>query len=202
MKELKKTDVVCTHNVWDEFSEQIRNYLLKKVKQKDDADDLLQDIFIKIHGNIEQLNDEKKLAPWIYQIVRNSLTDYYRKNRLETSELDEESTASANGETADDIYSACVSGCLKVFIDRLPEKYREPLILSDIKELKQKDIAREMNLSYSGLKSRVQRGREMIKEMFVECTCYKHDPDGQIVPGSFDSENCEICNPEPVSDTA
>ncbi|MGB2692416.1 MAG: sigma-70 family RNA polymerase sigma factor [Thermodesulfobacteriota bacterium] len=176
--------------VWNEFSGQIRGYLLKKVKVEDDADDLLQEIFIKIHSNLEQLEDEKKLAPWIYQIVRNSLTDYYRKKRLETSELDEENTASLEIETDDDIYSACVSGCLKVFIDRLPEKYKEPLVLSDIKEIKQKDIAEQMELSYSGLKSRVQRGREMIKEMFLDCACISQDKHG-----NSGHDNCEICNP-------
>jgi len=42
----------------------------------------------------------------------------------------------------------------------------------------------------------------MIKEMFVECTCYNRDSGGKIVPGSLDSENCEICNPEPASEPA
>jgi RNA polymerase sigma-70 factor (ECF subfamily) len=186
MKEFSKN----TRSVWNEFSGQIRGYLLKKVKVEDDADDLLQEIFIKIHSNLGQLQDEQKLTPWIYQIVRNSLTDYYRKRNVDTSELDEENTASLEIETDDDIYSACVSGCLKVFIDRLPENYKEPLVLSDIKEIKQKDIAEQMELSYSGLKSRVQRGREMIKEMFLDCACISQDKHG-----NSGHENCEICNP-------
>lgn len=185
MKEIRETN-----DVWNEFSGQIRGYLLKKVKVQDDADDLLQEIFIKIHSSLEQLQDEKKIAPWIHQIVRNSLTDYYRKKRLETSEFDEEHTASGNIEQDEDIYSACVSGCLKVFIDRLPEKYKEPLVLSEIKGLKQKDIAESMNLSYSGLKSRVQRGREMIKNMFVDCACISKD-------GSLEQESCGNCSPVP-----
>lgn len=169
--------------VWNEFSGQIRSYLLNKVKQTDDADDLLQEIFIKIHKNLDGLQDEKKLAPWIYRIVRNSLTDYYRRANLDTSELHEETTASETADNRDDIYSACVSGCLKVFIERLPEKYREPLVESELMGKKQKDIAKEMNLSYSGLKSRVQRGREMIKDMFVDCAC-------------MSGGECEICNPQ------
>jgi RNA polymerase sigma-70 factor (ECF subfamily) len=184
-----------TADIWNEFSGQIRGYLLKKVKQADDAEDLLQDIFIKIHSRLGDLKDEKKLAPWIHQIVRNSLTDYYRKNSPETSEFNEESTVLSDNGAPDDIYSACVSGCLRVFIDRLPEKYREPIVLSDIKGLKQKDIAEQMNLSYSGLKSRVQRGREMIKEMFVDCACISENKNGKLVSDSLDHEGCEICNP-------
>jgi RNA polymerase sigma-70 factor (ECF subfamily) len=174
-----------SHNldqVWTEFSGQIRSYLLNKVRQTDDVDDLIQDIFIKINNNLDGLKDEKKLAPWIYRIVRNSLTDYYRKAKFDTSELNEEITASDTGGVSNDIYSACVSGCLKIFIERLPEKYREPLVLSDLQGRKQKDIAKEMDLSYSGLKSRVQRGREMIKDMFIDCAC-------------MSGGECEICNP-------
>ncbi|GJM14990.1 MAG: RNA polymerase sigma factor SigZ [Thermodesulfobacteriota bacterium] len=182
-------------DVWNEFSSQIRGYLLKKVQQKDDADDLLQEIFIKIHNKLRDLKDEKKLAPWIYQIVRNSLTDYYRKNRLETSEFDEERTESSIDETSDDIYSACVSGCLQVFMNRLPDKYKVPLELSDIKGLKQKDIADQMNLSYSGLKSRVQRGREMIKDMFVDCACISQHKNGIVMDTEYDTKSCQICNP-------
>ena len=184
-----------TADIWNEFSGQIRGYLLKKVKQTDDAEDLLQETFIKIHSRLGDLKDENKLAPWIYQIVRNSLTDYYRKRNLETSEFQEETTVADSGEQSDDIYSACISGCLKVFIDRLPEKYREPLVLSDIKGLKQKDIAEQMNLSYSGLKSRVQRGREMIKEMFVDCACISENKNGKLLSDNLDHESCEICNP-------
>lgn len=184
MKELE----IDTHCVCKEFSGQIRGYLLGKVKQRDDAEDLLQEIFIKIHNNIGTLQDEKKLAPWIHQIVRNTLSDYYRKSRLETTELNEESTTLSDTEVPDDIYSQCVNGCLKVFIDRLPDKYKEPLVLSDIKELKQKDIAKEMNLSYSGLKSRVQRGREMIKDMFVECACISDN-------GNLTDKSCGVCKP-------
>ncbi len=184
-----------THDVWEEFSGQIRGYLLGKVKREDDADDLLQEIFIKIHSKLGDLKDEKKLAPWIYQIVRNSLTDFYRKRNIQTTELDEESAASSNFETPDDIYSACVSGCLRVFMERLPDKYKVPLELSDITGLKQKDIAKQMGLSYSGLKSRVQRGREMIKDMFVDCACVSRDKDGKILANNPDHANCEICNP-------
>ena len=188
MKEGHNTQVI-----WNEFSAQIRGYLLSKVKQKDDAEDLLQEIFIKIHSSLGDLKDEKKLAPWTYQIVRNSLTDYYRKNRVPEQELDENGKYLKDDHELTDIKG--LVKCLNVFISRLPEKYREPLVLSDIKGLKQKDVAEQMNLSYSGLKSRVQRGREMIKEMFMNCCCYQHNVDGKLISDNFDHESCEICNP-------
>lgn len=187
-------NVNMTAEIWNEFSEQIRNYLAGKVRSKEDADDLTQDIFIKIQKNLGSLRDEKKLAPWIHLIVKNSLTDYYRsKGKSPEVRLDEEYTP-GSGE-AENIYRH-INKCLRIFINRLPDKYRQPLIMSDLDGMKQKDVAKEMELSYSGLKSRVQRGREMIKEMFIECSCYAHDEDGKPIGEFLGSEDCEICKPE------
>jgi RNA polymerase sigma-70 factor (ECF subfamily) len=84
---------------------------------------------------------------------------------------------------------------LAPWIYSLPRKYREPLVLSEIEGVKQKDIAKRMGLSYSGLKSRVQRGREMIKDMFIECCGLPYSEDGKLIGDCIDHENCKICNP-------
>ncbi|MEQ9618979.1 MAG: RNA polymerase sigma factor SigZ [Deltaproteobacteria bacterium] len=179
-----------TAQVWEEFSGNIRSHLLRKLRRKDDADDLMQEIFIKIHTHIECLRDKKKLTSWIYTIVENTLNDYYRKNRYD-SEFDE--SRAATKDSAEENPLPCITQCLNVFIDRLPMKYREPLMLSDLEGKKQKEIARRMGLSYSGLKSRVQRGRRMIKDMFIECCKLSFDEKGVINKEYQGMENCKIC---------
>ena len=180
------------NGIYEDFSGKIRAYVKGKVRSPEDIDDLTQEIFIKIHTSLATLKDEKKLAPWIYSIVRNSITDYYRRKDTGSTGVDE------NLSYSDDDEEKNISGilyCLNVFIDRLPEKYREPVILSDIKGVKQKDLAKRMGLSYSGLKSRVQRGREMIKDMFIECCGLPYSEDGKLIGDCMDHENCKICNP-------
>lgn len=181
------------NGIYEDFSEKIRAYLMGKVRSPEDVDDLTQEIFIKIHKSLASLKDEKKLAPWIYSIVRNSITDYYRKKDIGGAEIDENiSYSEDNGE---DKNLSGILYCLNVFIDRLPEKYREPLVLSDIDGVKQKDLAERMGLSYTGLKSRVQRGREMIKGMFIECCGARFVTNGKFSVDNHDHDNCKICNP-------
>jgi RNA polymerase sigma-70 factor (ECF subfamily) len=179
--------------IYADFSGKIRAHLAGKVKRKEDIDDLTQEIFIKIHTSLASLKDEKKLAPWIYSIVRNSVNDYYRKRGEASVGLSEDMPYTDAGADGQD--KSGLLHCLNVFIDRLPRKYREPLVLSEIDGVKQKDIAKRMGLSYSGLKSRVQRGREMIKDMFIECCGLPYSEDGKLIGDCMDHENCKICNP-------
>ena len=181
------------NGIYEDFSSKIRAYLLGKVRSPEDIDDLTQEIFIKIHTSLATLKDEKKLAPWIYTIVRNSITDYYRKRDTGSTEVDENISYSDDNDKEKNISG--ILYCLNVFIDRLPEKYREAVISSDIDGVKQKDMAKRMGLSYTGLKSRVQRGREMIKGMFIECCGVPYRMEGNLAGDYLDHENCKICNP-------
>lgn len=180
--------------IYSEFSGRIKSYILGKVRSSEDAEDLTQEIFIKIQRNIESLEDEKKLAPWIHSIVRNIITDYYRKKDMRSVEIDDSIPYEQDDNGEDDVKE--IVYCLNVFMDRLPEKYRDPLVLSDIDGMKQKDLAKKMGLSYTGLKSRVQRGREMIKSMFMNCCGVPASVNGVSPDDCLDHDDCEICNPE------
>jgi RNA polymerase sigma-70 factor (ECF subfamily) len=177
--------------IWEEFSGRIRSHLLRKLRNKGDADDLMQEIFMKIHAHLPHLRESRKLSSWLYRITENTLNDYYRKKRLPDKEFDEETTVPETD--ADENPLSGIEKCLGVFIDRLPEKYREPLVMSDVEGKNQKEIAEEMDISYSGLKSRVQRGREMIKEMFIECCKLSVGKDGKLKGELGIMDDCTLC---------
>lgn len=182
-----------TAAIWSEFSGQIRRHLLTKVRNESDADDLMQEVFVKIHRHAGELRDKDKLAPWIRRIVSNTVIDYYRKGGAPEVELDEEKTAL--GEDGDDAL-ACAVRCLNVFVSRLPDKYREALLLVDVDGERQKEAAQRMGVSYSGFKSRVQRGRAMIKDMFIGCCVDSLDANGNLNPCFNRNEDCPTCSSE------
>ncbi|KAB2834499.1 MAG: RNA polymerase sigma factor SigZ [Candidatus Dadabacteria bacterium] len=177
--------------IWEEFSGRVRSHLLKKLRNKGDADDLLQEIFMKIHAHLPHLRERKKLSSWLYRITENTLNDYYRKRPGRETEFDENRPANGNADGDDPLRG--IEGCLEAFIGRLPEKYREPLVMSDVDGKSQKEIAEEMGISYSGLKSRVQRGREMIKDMFIECCKLSVGTDGKLKGDLGNMDSCTLC---------
>jgi RNA polymerase sigma-70 factor (ECF subfamily) len=79
------------------------------------------------------------------------------------------------------------------FIQRLPEDYREALILSEIKGMPQKDVALKQGLSISGAISRIQRGRSMLKEMLMECCRFEFDHLGNVIDYDEKGEDCDKC---------
>jgi RNA polymerase sigma-70 factor, ECF subfamily len=182
-----------TVDTWREFSDQIRGWLFKQTNDDADSDDLLQEVFIKIHGSLHKLRDEEKVRAWIYQIARNTLNDYFAGKKMAPIANDLEGLES---DSVEDIgFESDIRECLHPMINHLPEKYREALFLHEIKGLSQKEVAKQLGLSYPGAKSRIQRGREMLKGYFMDCCHYSLAEDGTLKGEHTRRENCTICFP-------
>jgi len=139
----------------------------------------VQDILIKVNAKIETLENTQKLQGWIYQIARNTIIDYYRGNKNLESELIGDLIAPET----DQINQARqeVSLCLTSLIRHLPDKYRETMTLSEIEGITQKEIAIRQGISLSGAKSRVQRGRKLLKELLVACCVFELDHQQRMI---------------------
>ena len=178
-----------TSKIWLEFSEKIKAFILKRVDDSTVVDDILQDVFIKIHTKIGSLKDETKLHSWIYQITRNTINDYYRKlDRSDTkADKDIAESISDDNESMNNI----VEG-LHELMDELPEAYCDALCKTEFDGLSQVDYAKQAGLSNSGAKSRVQRGRNMIKDMLMKCCHFQFDKYGTII--DYHPVTCCCCH--------
>lgn len=167
-----------TVQVWNEFSNALRSFIRRRVSDEHAADDLLQEVFIRIHHRLESLNSNDRLASWIFQIARNVVTDFYRKNVRETA------ADSFEPESCDELSTNLneqVGQWLVDRIDELPESYREILTMTEVEGIKQAEVARRIGLSNSGAKSRVQRGRKMLKQKLLDCCHFEFDRRGNVI---------------------
>lgn len=169
---------ITTENVWREFSARLRGFIGKRVSSAADADDLLSEVFVKVHTRIDSLEDEARLAPWLFQITRNTLTDYYRRRPAPQTGLDGVESAAV-----EDDYDAAalISSSLRDLVGRLPAKYREALVLTEFEGLTQVEMADRLGLSVSGAKSRVQRARTMLRDDLLECCHFEFDRRGHVI---------------------
>jgi RNA polymerase sigma-70 factor (ECF subfamily) len=171
-----KTNTITTEQVWQDFKDGLKGFILSKVKNEDVADDILQETFIKVHLNLRSLKDETRLKSWIYQITRNTIQDAFRKQQFS---LDVKRVDVPDENDSKDLEK--FQSCMMPFINKLPEKYREALVLSDLNRIGQTDLARQLNISYSGAKSRVQRARQLLHSYLTECCDITADKYGNIV---------------------
>ena len=169
---------IPTENVWREFSDRLRGFIGKRVSSPADADDLLSEVFVKVHTRIDTLEDEARLAPWLYQITRNTLTDHYRQRPVTPTSLD-----GVDSTTVEDDYDAAalISSSLRDLVDRLPDKYRQALVLTEFDGLSQVEMAEGLGLSLSGAKSRVQRARAMLRNELLACCHFEFDRLGRVI---------------------
>lgn len=165
-----------TETIWKAFHKELFNFINKRVNDKDASNDILQDVFIKIHLKLKTLSNQDKLASWVYQITRNSILDYFRKqkNKVPLSdnliELEDEK-----------VFNAELLTCLKPMIEQLPSNYKEAIMQTEIGLLSQKEYADKLGISYSGAKSRIQRARLQLHSLFKECCTIESDKYGNII---------------------
>jgi RNA polymerase sigma-70 factor (ECF subfamily) len=172
--------------IWSDFHKELKRYIANVVKSQADADDILQEVFIKIISNSDKVKQAKNLRQYIYGMVRNAIGDYFRNKKHLIAEA-EISTA----ETEEDVQSlnaTIANCCIKPFVNQLPEKYRIALLMTEFQDVSQKDLAEKLNITYSGAKSRVQRGKEKLKEMILNCCAYQSDVYGNLLEG--ERKNC------------
>ncbi len=179
-------------NIWNDISVPLKGFIKRHVRNDQDADDILQDVFYKIYNNIGGLKDVDKIHAWVYKIAKNTIMDFYRAQTHElvfTELLEEIMVDTKNEITANDE----VAQCLRAMIDHLPEKYKSAIILTEFQNLTQKELGARLGLSASGAKSRVQRARTKLKEMLLCCCSFEFDYRGNIVDYKTKCNDCKFC---------
>lgn len=179
----------CVTCLWENFHEPLEKFIARRVANPHDAEDLLQEVFVKISLKLDTLMDQEKIHAWIYQIARNVIVDYYRSGKT-FAELPEDLAEGVDGVLgpsaeveagAGGNANAEMAGCLTGMVQQLPEKYREAILLTEFENLTQKALAERLGLSVSGAKSRVQRARKLLKDMMLDCCRLEFDRCGNII---------------------
>jgi RNA polymerase sigma-70 factor (ECF subfamily) len=163
------------NQVWNEIIVRLREFVYRKVKDREVANDIVQDVFLKVQAKISQLREPKKLTNWIFQITLHTIMDYFRtkKKILVAAEFHWDNEVQELND--------CVAYCLNQLLDTLPAKYREAIRLTEVENLSQTALAEHLGISYSGAKSRVQRARQMLRDKLHNLYKIKTDPYGNII---------------------
>lgn len=164
-------------HIWHEFAGKLGQFIRARVSDPATAEDILQDVFVKIQKRLGQLQDPAKLQGWIYLIARNAIIDHYR-TRKETVEVPENLFAEP---TANDGEIEELKASFRRMIYSLPEPYRDAIVLTELHGFTQQELADRLGLSLSGAKSRVQRGRAQLKQMLDECCTFEFDRRGKVI---------------------
>jgi RNA polymerase sigma-70 factor (ECF subfamily) len=180
----KSTLVV--ENAWSAYQKQLSDFIRSRVDTNEDTEDILNDVFSKLVQETDKNNVPGSIAAWLYSVTRNSIVDYYRSKR-NFEELPEDLSEEAKDKSA----VRQLSRCMLPMIRTLPEIYRQPLLLSEIDGLSNREVADELGISLAALKSRILRGRQKLHGSLVHCCTIYHNDAGKVV--DFEQKSSDVC---------
>ena len=161
------------------YRDELYRFVLKRVRDEAAAEDIVQEAMVKAYAQRETMKVPSRLRSWLYQVVRNTVIDYYRGKRPSEPMPDDLLPEDADGEGCQP--GRELAGCLAPLLDGLPAAYREALRLADLEGVAQQDVAARLGLSLSGAKSRVQRARRMLRDSLLACCRVEQDRRGAVV---------------------
>jgi RNA polymerase sigma-70 factor (ECF subfamily) len=175
--------------IHDQFRSKILRYLAHMVGEND-AEDLTQEVFVKVSRALPTFRGESSVSTWLYKIATNTALDKLRNKSfrpvrqdgplvtLDSLDWNEKAALPGVGEssTEQQAIRGEVNACIRGVIDRLPENYKTPIVLSDIEGLDDKEVAKILGLSLRAAKMRLHRARERLrKELSEYCVFYRNE---------------------------
>lgn len=174
-------------SIWNKYQNHLSNYIFTKIGNREITNDILQDVALKLLQAKQRNTPIKNPQSWLFQVTRNTISDQFRKKGL-----DEKYYSKSELKEIEKTSTLCVCDFLGPLIKAyLPKDYAEPLYLSDIEKIPQKEIGIKLGLTISGAKSRVQRGRKMLKDLILNCVEVKYNDKGEVTDYSLKP----TCNP-------
>ena len=175
-------------SIWNEVASQLRSFIRSRVRDHATAEDILQEVFLKIHQKLPTVRASERLQAWVWRITRNSIADHFRKVRpSEPLPDDIGGTFEPSADLPD------LRPCVRQFVNELPPAYRDALLLTEWKGLTQQQMSKRLGLSPSGAKSRVQRARAQLKKLLLDCCRFELDRRGTILEMTCRGKQCRAC---------
>jgi RNA polymerase sigma-70 factor (ECF subfamily) len=163
-----------TDRIYRDLGADLRRYVARRVPEA--VDDVVQEIFLRIHERIGELREADRLAAWVFRIARSVVVDHVRRKKP-VGEPDEALAADEEEPNLNETVASWLPGMLA----NLPEDYREAVALCEVEGLSQQAIADRLGLSLSGAKSRVQRGRRLLEARLLDCCHLERDLRGNVL---------------------
>lgn len=181
--------------LWAAFAAPLRAFVRKRLPDGVEADDVLQEIFLRIARHAGSLDEVEHLEGWIHRVARSALADALRAHGRREAHLGAVDVDTLPDGSAEAPASALaeLSPCVAPFVRRLDEPYRSALEMTAFGGISQQEAAARAGISLSGMKSRVQRAREQVRRQLLRCCRVELDARGGVM--DYERRDDSACGP-------
>ncbi len=167
--------------VWSLYGDRLRGYLRSRMADASEVDDVLQLVMYKTHEQLPSVRNLAHLRAWLFRVAQNAVVDHHRKVVRRREDFEEPPDTEQGSDELASRDQVELLDCVRAFVERLPAKDREVLEAVDLDGLSQRAVADQLGVSYSTVKSRVQRARERLAHDLRSCCDVEIAPSGAIV---------------------
>lgn len=169
--------------IYQEFAKPIERYLLRFLEPRE-AEEVTQEVFLKVNSSLADFRYEAKLSTWIYKIATNMAIDRLKKAsyRFETKQIslqESERSVPMEAQHANSVESNTIhkemNQCIRGVIDKLPENYRMVIVLSELGGFSNQEISEVLGLSVGVVKTHLHRGKTRLKEELIKACDFSWD---------------------------
>lgn len=167
------------------FRDPVRRFVGARVRNDALADDLTQEVFIRVLRRLPEVKDHRRVVGWIFQIARNVVADHFRRSRptapVRETDSNEDSSRESVGAVEEERLRDELTAYVRDVVKTLPSIYREAILLTEYEGMTQVELARHLGIGLSSAKSRVQRARAMVRQRVEACCHVEFDAYGTMV---------------------
>jgi RNA polymerase sigma-70 factor (ECF subfamily) len=180
---LQRGDPAAVRQLAEQYGHRIHQLALRHMKNREDAEEVTQDVLLKVYRKVGAFRGDSALSSWIYRITFNTAMSRLRQHRgarlaeqerdraLAALEASDEGTARPTADPADwsqmpdeELLRFELRRAVEVAVRELPEIYRQPVILRDLEGLTTEEASTRLKVKDQTLKSRLHRGRLLLRE--------------------------------------
>ncbi len=158
IQQIQNGDVSSFHEIFHRHKSNIINLAFRFTRSREAAEDIAQDIFIKIYEGKAKFNPNAKFTTWLYRVTVNASIDFIRRRKF--SEIPSNITAEQKDHPAEEEIKAMVQSA----IDSLPEKFRSPILLFQFEEMSHREIASVLGITEKAVERRISRAKEALRK--------------------------------------
>ncbi len=186
-------------DIFEQYRGPIRRYVQNLVRDSAEADDIVQETFLRAYHNLSTLQDQTKLSPWLYRIATNLSYDRFRRaSRPHRTQSLEDVPETSNGRSEAEmpdlnsprldqvIEQKQMSACVQLYLEELSDSYRAVILLHDVEGLSNPEIAAMLDCSLATVKIRLHRARQRLRAALARACDFSQDERGVLV-----------CDPKP-----
>jgi RNA polymerase sigma-70 factor, ECF subfamily len=165
----------CLMDAWHRHEAELHGWLKARLGNRNDADDMLQDLFLKCVRQQDRFCDLENARAWLFEVARNALIDRLRLTRNQVALPDDLATIEEEVAPVDSL-----AACLPRVLSELSAEDREAITLCDLQGISQQSYADMKGISLPGAKSRIQRARKRMRAQLTSACQVRFDAAGQV----------------------